>query len=133
MSRREGINISAIIDECKDYKDQYNALKKKSEPLETQIKDYARQNGLDTIKSNNWQANISVTPKTEFNEEKAIDILKLTLDKKVLNKIVKKKEYIDEDALEKAIYNGDVDASSLASCTIQKEPTVRLTIGKIKN
>lgn len=133
MSRREGINIGAIIDECKDYKDQYNALKKKSEPLETQIKDYARQNGLDTIKSNNWQANISVTPKTEFNEEKAIDILKLTLDKKVLNKIVKKKEYIDEDALEKAIYNGDVDASSLASCTIQKEPTVRLTIGKIKN
>ena len=35
-------------------------------------------------------------------------------------------------ACTKAIYNGDIDAKLLAPCTIEKEPTVTLTIGKIK-
>lgn len=134
MSRRDGIDIKSIIDECKSYKDIISKAKKSSEPLEAQIKEYALKNGLDNIKSDNWQANISITPKQDFNEEKAIEILKESLNGRldILSSIVKTKEYIDDDALEKAIYNGDIDAKLLAPCTIEKEPTVRLTIGKIK-
>lgn len=133
MSRRDGIDISAIIDECKSYKDSYNTFKKKAEPLEAQIKEYALKNGLESMKSNNWEAKITVTPKTDLNEDKAIDILKENLGGELLNNIIKTKEYIDEDALEKAIYNGDVDAKLLACCTVEREPAVRLTIGKIKS
>ena len=132
MSRRDGIDIGAIIDECKAYKDTINRTKKLSEPLEAQIKAYALKNGLDKIKSDNWQANISVTPKQDFNELQAIEIIKKNLGGELLASVVKTKEYIDEDALEKAIYNGDIDAKLLAPCTIEKEPTVKLTIGKIK-
>lgn len=134
MSRINGIDIKSIIDEYKAFKDIENKAKKDASPLAEQIKDYALKNGLDKIKSDNWQANISVTPKQDFNEDKAIEILKESLNGRldILASIIKTKEYIDEDALEKLIYNGDIDAKLLAPCTIEKEPTVKLTIGKIK-
>lgn len=132
MSRRDGIDIKSIIDEYKAFKDIENKAKKDASPLAEQIKEYALKNGLDKIKSDNWQANISVTPKQDFNELQAIEIIKKNLGGELLASVIKTKEYIDEDALEKAIYNGDIDAKLLAPCTIEKEPTVKLTIGKIK-
>ena len=132
MSRRDGIDIKSIIDEYKAFKDIENKAKKDSKPLGEQIKDYALKNGLEVVKSDNWQANISVTPKQDFNELQAIEIIKKNLGGELLASVIKTKEYIDEDALEKAIYNGDIDAKLLAPCTIEKEPTVKLTIGKIK-
>ena len=132
MSRRDGIDIKSIIDEYKAFKDIENKARKDASPLAEQIKEYALKNGLDKIKSDNWQANISVTPKQDFNELQAIEIIKKNLGGELLASVVKTKEYIDEDTLEKAIYNGDIDAKLLAHCTIEKEPTVKLTIGKIK-
>lgn len=132
MSRRDGIDIKSVIDEYKAFKDIENKAKKDASPLAEQIKEYATKNGLDKIKSDNWQANISVTPKQDFNELQAIEIIKKNLGGELLASVIKTKEYIDEDALEKAIYNGDIDAKLLAPCTIEKEPTVKLTIGKIK-
>lgn len=133
MSRRDGIDIGAIIDECKSYKDTINRTKKLSEPLEAQIKEYALAHPDEVLKSEHWEAKVTVTPKEDFNEEKAIEILKENLGGKLLDSVIKTKEYIDEDALEKLIYNGDLDAKLLTSCTIEKEPTIRLTIGKIKS
>lgn len=134
MSRRDGIDIKSIIDEYKAFKDIENKAKKDASPLADKIKEYALKNGLDKIKSDNWQANISITPKQDFNELQAIEILKESLNGRldILTSVIKTKEYIDEDALEKLIYNGDIDAKLLAPCTIEKEPTVKLTIGKIK-
>ena len=132
MSRRDGIDIKSIIDEYKAFKDIENKAKKDASPLAEQIKEYALKNGLDKIKSDNWQANVSVTPKQDFNELQAIEIIKKNLGGELLASVIKTKEYIDEDALEKAIYNGDIDAKLLAPCTIEKESTVKLTIGKIK-
>ena len=132
MSRRDGIDIKSIIDEYKAFKDIENKAKKDASPLAEQIKEYALKNGLDKIKSDNWQANVTVTPKQDFNELQAIEIIKKNLGGELLASVIKTKEYIDEDALEKAIYNGDIDAKVLAPCTIEKEPTVKLTIGKIK-
>lgn len=132
MSRRDGIDIKSIIDEYKAFKDIENKAKKDASSLAEQIKEYALKNGLDKIKSDNWQANISVTPKQDFNELQAIEIIKKNLGGDLLASVIKTKEYIDDDALEKAIYNGDIDAKLLAPCTIEKEPTVKLTIGKIK-
>lgn len=132
MSRRDGIDIKSIIDEYKAFKDIENKAKKDSKPLGEQIKEYALKNGLEVVKSDNWQANVSVTPKQDFNELQAIEIIKKNLGGDLLSSVIKTKEYIDEDALEKLIYNGDIDAKLLAPCTIEKEPTVKLTIGKIK-
>ena len=45
--------------------------------------------------------------------------------------VVKKKEYVDMDALENAIYNGKINAAELASCQTKKE-VVTLKVTKLK-
>lgn len=137
MSRRDGINIAEIIDKCKDLKDTYNRLKKSSAPLEEQIKEYAMKHPDEKLVSDNWEAKVTIIPKEEFDEEKAIEILKGLVEEKKLSgnklrKVIKKKEYIDEDALEKLIYTGDLSAELLIPCKVEKDPTIRLTIGKRK-
>lgn len=133
MSRRDGIDIAGIIDQCKEYKDSINSLKKLSSPLEDQIKQYAVSNNLETIKTDKWQAKVTITPNQEFNEAKAVDILKAELPEEIYSSCIKTKEYIDEDALEKLIYNGTINEDLLACCITDKPATIRLTINQRKD
>ena len=73
------------------------------------------------------KATCSVSERQDFIEEALIEKLK---DMKVSG-IIKKKEYVDMDALENAIYNGKVDAAALASCQTTKE-VVTLRVSKVK-
>ena len=133
MSRRDGIDIVGIIDQCKEYKDSINSLKKLSSPLEDQIKQYAVSNNLETIKTDKWQAKVTITPNQEFNEAKAVDILKAELPEEIYSSCIRTKEYIDEDALEKLIYNGTINEDLLACCITDKPATIRLTINQRKD
>lgn len=133
MSRRDGIDIVGIIDQCKEYKDSINSLKKLSSPLEDQIKQYAVSNNLEMIKTDKWQAKVTITPNQEFNEAKAVDILKAELPEEIYSSCIKTKEYIDEDALEKLIYNGTINEDLLACCITDKPATIRLTINQRKD
>ena len=51
----------------------------------------------------------------------------------LLNSIIKMQPYVDEDALEKAIYNNQIDAAELANC-IDSKPvhTVRIGLKRAK-
>lgn len=133
MSRRDGINIAEIIDQCKEFKDGYNNLKKLSAPLEEQIKEYAISHPNEKLVSDKWEANVKITQKEEFDEEKAIQIIKDNLPKEFLSTVIKTKEYIDDEALEKLVYNKDFDINLLSSCKTLGEPSIRLTIGKRKD
>lgn len=133
MSRRDGIDIAGIIDQCKEYKDSINSLKKLSSPLEDQIKQYAVSNNLEMIKTDKWQAKVTITPNQEFNEAKAVDILKAELPEEIYSSCIRTKEYIDEDALEKLIYNGTINEDLLACCITDKPATIRLTINQRKD
>lgn len=133
MSRRDGINIAEVIDQCKEYKDGYNNLKKLSAPLEDKIKEYYLEHPTERLISDKWEANVKITQKEEFNEEKAIQIIKDNLPKEFLSTVIKSKEYIDDEALEKLVYNKDFDINLLSSCKTLGEPSIRLTIGKRKD
>lgn len=54
-----------------------------------------------------------VTNKESLNEDLAIEIIKSKLGGPLLATVIKQKEYIDEDALEKLIYNGDFDGLTI--------------------
>ena len=73
------------------------------------------------------KASCSVSEREDFIEEALIAKLK----EMKIRGIVKKKEYVDMDALENAIYNGKVDAASLADCQTKKE-VVTLRVTKLK-
>jgi hypothetical protein len=73
------------------------------------------------------KASCSVSVREDFVEEALIAKLK----EMKIRGVIKKKEYVDMDALENAIYNGKVDAASLADCQTKKE-VVTLRVSKLK-
>ena len=126
MSRRDGnpgFDLSKVIDEYKESKDKENALKKANTAMNESIKNYMSENGMDEASSDMYTAVLSNTTKESLNEDLAIAIIKENLGGALLNSVIKQKEYIDEDALEKLVYNGDFDISKLEKAKITKVTT----------
>ena len=133
MSRRTTpkIDINKIIDLYKESKDKENALKKSNTEMGNNIKSYFQTNGLDRIDTDKYTATVTISTSESLNEELAIEIIKENLGGAMLNTVIKSKEYIDEDALEKLVYNGDFDITKLAKAKITKT-TSTLRVGKKK-
>ena len=134
MSRRDGnaFNLSEMIDTYKLSKDKENALKKANNELNENIKTYMQEHDMTSANSENWTATLSCTKKESLNEDLAIEIIKENLGGALLSSVIKQKEYIDEDALEKLVYNGDFDINKLAKAKMVKE-TYTLRVGKKKD
>ena len=133
MSRRDGNNfdLSAYIDKYKELKDKENAFKRQALDLGNNIKGYMYENDMTSANSEKYTATLSCTKKESLNEDLAIEIIKENLGGALLSSVIKQKEYIDEDALEKLVYNGDFDINKLAKAKMVKE-TYTLRIGKKK-
>ena len=121
MSRRDGnpgFNLSKVIDEYKESKDKENALKKANDRMVKDIKQYMIDNDMTKANGEKYTVTMSKTVKQKLNEDLAIEIIKENLDGALLASVIKQKEYIDEDALEKLVYNGDFDITKLAKAEI---------------
>ena len=121
MSRRDGkpeFNLSKVIDEYKESKDKENALKKANDRIGKDIKQYMLDNNMTKANGEKYTVTMSKTVKQKLNEDLAIEIIKENLDGALLASVIKQKEYIDEDALEKLVYNGDFDITKLAKAEI---------------
>ena len=121
MSRRDGkpvFDLSKSIDEYKESKDKENALKKANDRMSKDIKQYMIDNDMTKANGEKYTVTMSKTAKQKLNEDLAIEIIKENLDGVLLASVIKQKEYIDEDALEKLVYNGDFDITKLAKAEI---------------
>ena len=121
MSRRDGkpvFDLSKVIDEYKESKDKENALKKANDRMGKDIKQYMIDNNMTKANGEKYTVTMSKTVKQKLNEDLAIEIIKENLDGALLASVIKQKEYIDEDALEKLVYNGDFDITKLAKAEI---------------
>lgn len=121
MSRRDGnpgFDLSKAIDEYKESKDKENALKKANDRMGKDIKQYMLDNGMTKANGEKYAVTMSKQVKQKLNEDLAIEIIKENLDGALLASVIKQKEYIDEDALEKLVYNGDFDITKLAKAEI---------------
>lgn len=128
MSRRDGFDLSKIIDEYKESKDKENALKKVNNVLSENIKGYMYDHDMSSADSGKYTATLTRSDKESLNEDLAIEIIKENLSGALLSSVIKQKEYIDEDALEKLVYNGDFDINKLAKAKITKTSyTLRVT------
>ena len=121
MSRRDGnpgFDLSKAIDEYKESKDKENALKKANDRIGKDIKQYMIDNNMTKANGEKYTVTMSKTVKQKLNEDLAIEIIKENLDGALLASVIKQKEYIDEDALEKLVYNGDFEITKLAKAEI---------------
>ena len=133
MSRRTTpkIDINKIIDLYKESKDKENALKKSNTDMGNNIKSYFQTNGIDKVDTDKYTATVTTSTSESLNEDLAIEIIKENLGGAMLATVIKTKEYIDEDALEKLVYNGDFDITKLAKAKITKT-TSTLRVSKKK-
>lgn len=108
-------------------KSEMDSIKKVVDKENAEIKTLMRESNLSEFVAGDIKASCSVSERQSFIEEALIEKLK---EMKVRG-IIKKKEYVDMDALENAIYRGKVDAAELASCQTTKE-VVTLRVSKAR-
>lgn len=132
MTRREEAEWKKKIDDYKERQDIINAETKVNKPLGDEIKSFMYGNNMNNFSSDNFTATITKKENEELNEELAIEIIKKNLSAELRKTVIKKKEYIDDDALEKLVYNGQFDIQLLQKAKIIKPPTITLRVNKKK-
>lgn len=139
MSRRE-IQSQAMPDaelresvlSYADAKEQEKSVKKLVTALGDTIKQEMKNRDVTEFVAGDVRASITITPKQEVNELQAIEILRKELTPEQFSKVVKTKEYIDDDEFEKLVYAHEVDAAILQPAVTPLAPTVTLRLGKVK-
>jgi len=119
--------LSRLLPVYEANKSKMDSYKKLVDKDNKEIKSIMLEAGLREFVVDDIKASCLVSKREDFIEEALIAKLK---EMKVPG-IVKKKEYVDMDALENAIYNGKVDAAALADCQTKKE-VVTLKVTKLK-
>lgn len=119
--------LSQLLPVYEANKSKMDSYKRLVDKDNKEIKSIMLGAGLREFIVDDIKASCSVSERQDFIEEALIAKLK---EMKVPG-IVKKKEYVDMDALENAIYNGKIDAAALANCQTKKE-VVTLRVSKIK-
>ena len=131
LETEKALTLEKLIPEYGEKNTECNALKKVVADLNSKVKTaihLALKENTD-IEISGWKCKLSVEETSEMNEEKLIEFAKAHK----LN-IVKKKEYVDFDALERLIYNGDIPKNVLVEMNGCKETKTKevLRINKIK-
>lgn len=135
--KNDDFDLAGTIDKYKEKNDLKNAVGKEVKKLGDDIKLHITKQGTFQddeylFSSETYTASVKVKQNEDFDEEKAIEILKENLTKEQLKKVIKTKEYIDDDMLEKMMYTEAFDPQILASCKVVKDPTYTLRISKKK-
>ena len=140
MATRRKLDIGKMTDAelesavlaYKDAKESEKAVKKAVSDYGTQIKEGLKNRNETEFIAGDIRAYITVTENSEVNELQAIEILRKELTPEQFAKVVKTREYIDDDEMEKLVYAHEVDAEILAPAVTPKAPTVTLRLGKVK-
>lgn len=119
--------LTAVVPRYGTNKGEMDSYKKLCDADNALIKELMAQAQLPEFTAGGFKATRIVTEKESFDEVALIAALK----KLKIKGVIKKKEYVDMDALENAIYHGQVDAASLASCQVKNE-VVTLRIKAVK-
>lgn len=122
------LDLSSTINSYALHKQQLDELKKICESENTQIKEYMKENNLESYDDGNGHTvKYSVQERTSMNEAKLLKVMK---DNGV-DYVIKTQEYVDSDLLEKALYNNELSEDvqrQIAECNeIRYVPTLRIT------
>lgn len=115
-----------------DVKNREKSIKKQVTEYGTAIKQELQNRDVTEFIAGDVRASITVTPNQEVNELQAIEILRKKLTPEQFSKVVKTREYIDDDEFERLVYSHQVDAEILMPAVTPKAPTVTLRLGKVK-
>lgn len=132
-AKMDDSSLEAYVLSYQDAKKQETAIKKTVTDLGGYIKQELQNRDITEFVAGDVRASITITPNQDVNELQAIEILRKELTPEQFSRVVKTKEYIDDDEFEKLVYAHEVDAEILMPAVTPKAPTVTLRLGKVKN
>lgn len=124
--------LANIVLDYQNAKKQETSIKKIVTELGGTIKQELQNRDVTEFIAGDVRASITITPNQDVNELQAIEILRKELKPDQFSKVVKTREYIDDDEFEKLVYAHEVDAAILQPAVTPKAPTVTLRLGKVK-
>lgn len=130
--KMEDAALYAVVQSYNDAKKEESSIKKVVTDLGSTIKQELQNRDITEFIAGDVRASITITPNQDVNELQAIEILRKSLTPEQFSKVVKTKEYIDDDEFEKLVYAREVDAEILLPAVTPKAPTVTLRLGKVK-
>lgn len=125
MTNKEQLN--ELIPKYSMNKTELDSYKKICDRDNAIIKELMKEEDIQLYNCGTHTAKMSVQTRQSMDENKLLETIKS------LNRpdLIKTKEYVDMDLLEKAIYNEEINASELNSCMITKKvTTLKVTINK---
>ena len=128
MTRTTEGTLQDLITRYYHNKTEADSYKKIAEKDNAAIKELMLEANLpEVITPDGLKATCSISEKESFVEDALIDKIKSL----GVTGIIKKKEYVDMEALENAIYHGQLNAAELASCQ-EKKQVITLRVTKLK-
>lgn len=127
------ITLAEVIDHYGENKAQMDKYKKLCDTDNSLIKSEMIGSKMESYSTDNYTAKITIVDKSYTDEAKVIGVIHSFNIPNSLG-IIKTKEYIDEDALEAAIYNGEIPKEvmdEIAKCKVEKTE-YRLSVKKKK-
>ena len=132
MARKKAaVSLDTLIPQYAENKSLLDDYKKICENENKQIKEMMDEGSYE---AGGYKATKSISTRETMNEDKLLEVMKQHYAIHQKFGIIKTKEYIDMDALESAIYKGQIDKDTLLEidkCRESKE-VVTLRISKVK-
>lgn len=120
-------SLKSDISTYYEVNNQVKSLKKSMDVLNKNIKEQLMQENLDHVEVGGYSVKITTVSSVSFDP----DIL-LALVKEIgRDDLIKTREYVDVDDIERLVYTGELNAKDVAPAQILKEQ-VRLNVGKVK-
>lgn len=122
--------LDKLVPQYAQTKQQADEYKKQSDKENAEIKSIMTSLALQHYEAGGYKVVRSVQKRESINEEQLIEIA----HKYNIPDVIKTKEYIDFDALEKAIYDGNISQDVLLEMDKAKDVkhVVQLRVSKIK-
>ena len=116
------VELKELVDSYAQHNEDYNTLKKIVDKEGKEIKERFALEDISEMQGDGFKVSVSIRTTETLLEDKLLVLLKNSdIDQDVLSKVVKTKEYIDMDALESAIYKGDITENVVATFDVCRE------------
>jgi len=113
---------------CKEEGDKIKELFRNDDSLLT-------EDGKKEKTVEGYTATVSIRENESWNMDKLLDLIKTEADKKIQKAVIRQKEYIDENEMERLIYNGSISKELLMKMDTCRtsDPVEVLTIKEVKD
>ncbi len=138
MSRRVVIKqrneqiLDELIDQYGNYKEEEKIIKAQLDEKGKDIKQAFVDYNLDSVDTGEYVATVSKSQRETLNELQAIEILREQVPTEIFKQLVKKKEYLDEEAVESLAFDKKFDPSILNPAVELSPVSYTLRIKKSK-